>query len=716
MSQKYAERPHFYEGQYLGADDFNKLQQYLNDKQRRHALGMHSWGIVAGLELTEQVIGSDTVVYLQPGYAVDGYGRSVSVKEPYQMPPDLFGAESNGLVKVWLRIKEESQAQNRVSYDACCDEDCFESVVETFVVEAGDKGWLDSRHSGVNVAGNHIEDPREVIDESGDVVSAVCDASISYQEFPVSDDLPYWYIPIGMLMWTGSKFQGRSVDQLISSRAFRRAAGLIGENLFASDGLLRLRARTSEIKEGQTADEVCDDLAIHANDVTKDGDDFGINELVWIEGDLRITGDARLFGSRLEFRQDDGGDSPPLYARRGDPNESDLEITLGKDDATPVEKGATRFVIGTETEVDSKIEIEGKFFVTAEGKVGIGTGEPQDWDKNANSLVINDDGKVGLTIAGSEYGSIFFATGSEDAKLRRGRVGYDHGEDSLVLGAGNKNYLWLSDEGRLGIRTKNPSAPLHIIDGTDVTLGDNTGYLLLGETSKKNIVMDNNEIQARKAGAVSTLHLQAEGGSVQFSTHQQIKNQVIITNDGRIGIGTEKPEIPLHIKNGTDADKTGSSGYLLMGELSARNMVLDDNEIQARNNGNASTLYLQREGGDLKFGTNGKFYAVGSRQGGIHILAGRISAAGSVASGSGFQSNPPTTSNNRRHYHVTFSTAFSSAPAVIVSASDPSVWEDNIANAYKITNEGFFVSITDDTDNSDNNPESSEFNFIAIGT
>ena len=128
MSQKYAERPHFYEGQYLGADDFNKLQQYLNDKQRRHALGMHSWGIVAGLELTEQEIGSDTVVHLQPGYAVDGYGRSVSIKEPYQIPPDLFGAESNGLVKVWLRIKEVSQAQNRVSYDACCDEDCFESI------------------------------------------------------------------------------------------------------------------------------------------------------------------------------------------------------------------------------------------------------------------------------------------------------------------------------------------------------------------------------------------------------------------------------------------------------------------------------------------------------------------------------------------------------------------------------------------------------------
>lgn len=717
MSQKYAERPHFYEGQYLGANDFNNLQSYLNDKQRRHALGMHSWGIVGGLELTEQEVGSDTVVHLQPGYAIDGYGRSITVLTPYQISPDLFGSESNGPVKIWLRIKEVSQAQNRTAFSACCEEDCFESIAETFVIEVGEKDWLDDRHAGVDVAGSHIIDPREITDDSGVVTSLLCDGSISYQGFPDSDDRPYWYIPIGILKWNGSKLQVRTGDQLIKSRAFRRPAGLVGENLFASNGLLRLRERTSPKKEDQTADEVCNGLAMNDRDVTlsEDGDGFTINELVWVEGDLRITGDARLFGSRLEFRKTDGDSSPPLYARRGKSNLEDIEITLGKEDASAIEKNSTRLVVGTEIDDEPEVDLEGKFFVTAAGKVGIRTGEPQDWDESANSLVIDGNGEVGLTIAGSEKSSLCFATGLEDTKVRRGRVSYDHGEDSLVLGAGDKDFVWFTSDRKLGIRTKNPSVPLHITRGNDVTLGDNTGYFQLGKTSDTNIVMDNNKIQVRKTGVASTLHLQAEGGSVEFN-HWQSGKRVVVTDQGRIGIGTSTPEIPLQITNGREVDLSDNSGYLLFGKTDGRNMAFDSNEIQARNNGSASTLYLQYNGGDLKFGSGGKFHVVGSRQAGMHIVVGRITEDGNVASGTGFTSNRTSaaTGDQAAQYRIDFDVNFTSPPVVIVSASDNSSWEDNIANTYDVQIDYFMVGITDGG-RSSNKGENSEFNFIAIG-
>lgn len=713
MAQKYAQRPHFYEGQYLGADDFNNLQDYLRDKQRRHLLGAHSWGIVAGLELVEQESGNDIVVYLQPGHAVDGYGRSVTLTAPYQLSPELFGGQSNGLIKVWLRIREAGQTLNRLSYDACCSEDCFEAIVESFDVQVGDKEWLDDRHSGIDIAGSHIVDPREVLDANGLVSEVSCDASVAQQEFPLTDDKPYWYIPLGLLLWDGSRLQLRSQEQLVSSRAFRRPAGMIGENLYAANGLLRLRARRTEKEDDETVDEVCEALAISDSDVTlaASGEGFSFNELVWIEGDLRVTGDARLFGTRLEFRASQGEQEPPLYVRRGATHAADLEIVLGEESASATEHDDTRLVIGTRTETAAGADIQGKVYITAAGKVGIGTGRPQDWDDRADALVIDGSGKVGLTIAGSDTGSLCFATGSDASRLARGRVSYSHGDDSLVFGAGNTDHVWLSAEGKLGVGTDTPMTRLHLSGGQDVTLASGSGFLLLGETTGTNIVMDDNEIQARNAGAVSTLHLQAEGGNVQFNA-KQAASSVIVTGQGRIGIGTSTPSIPLHIVNGRDSDLSSGSGFLLMGEASGVNMVLDNNEIQARNNGSASPLYLQKEGGELRIGQDGRYHAVGSRQKDLAIVAASISSSGSIISGGGIQT-PGHPASGR--YTITFLHAFSTVPAVIVSPVDSSD-SDNLLTVRNLTVNGFEVLAKDTTPSSEGNQQNTAFTLIAIGT
>lgn len=52
--------------------------------------------------------------------------------------------------------------------------------------------------------------------------------------------------------------------------------------------------------------------------------------------------------------------------------------------------------------------------------------------------------------------------------------------------------------------------------GTDVTLDPNSGYLRLGNTNGLNIVMDENEIQARLNGTTSSLTLNNEGGNVRM--------------------------------------------------------------------------------------------------------------------------------------------------------------------------------------------------------
>ena len=64
------ERPQYYDGEYLGADDLSALVRYGRAAQARHALGAHLWGIAAGLDLVERALPSgDVEEVLSPGVA-----------------------------------------------------------------------------------------------------------------------------------------------------------------------------------------------------------------------------------------------------------------------------------------------------------------------------------------------------------------------------------------------------------------------------------------------------------------------------------------------------------------------------------------------------------------------------------------------------------------------------------------------------------------------
>ena len=66
------------ERQRLRADDLNDEQAYRLALRRRHNIGPHTWGIAYGLGLNAD---RDDIV-VQPGMAVDGYGRELLVLEP----------------------------------------------------------------------------------------------------------------------------------------------------------------------------------------------------------------------------------------------------------------------------------------------------------------------------------------------------------------------------------------------------------------------------------------------------------------------------------------------------------------------------------------------------------------------------------------------------------------------------------------------------------
>lgn len=201
----------------------------------------------------------------------------------------------------------------------------------------------------------------------------------------------------------------------------------------------------------------------------------------------------------------------------------------------------------------------------------------------------------------------------------------------------NSKRLTISPTGNVGIGIANAAAKFQIISSSDVSLASN-GYMMLGQVSGVNLAFDNNEMQARNNGVASTLFMQNNAGALQIgpTSDNNIRidgphiqsyfnggsNELILNgiNGGKIRLGSnlDFATTKLHISTGVDAGLTNAlSGYMMIGPSNGENMVFDNNEILARNNGVASTLFLARDGSKVQLGNGTE--AAGTK---LHITSG----------------------------------------------------------------------------------------------
>ncbi|MES2648259.1 MAG: hypothetical protein V4717_15390 [Bacteroidota bacterium] len=181
---------------------------------------------------------------------------------------------------------------------------------------------------------------------------------------------------------------------------------------------------------------------------------------------------------------------------------------------------------------------------------------------------------------------------------------------NLIFGTGNAisgaaEKMRLSVLGNLGLNVELPLGRIHMD---------------LGNTSSPEaMVIDNDQQESTiqfQQGATDKAYIQNIGDDIRMGTNPGNATGLLMfrtngltrgvfTGTGQFGIGTLVPEAKLHIIGGVDASLV-TNGFVELGTSTAANLVLDNNEIQARTNGAASDLFLNYGGGGVRIG-NGPF-------------------------------------------------------------------------------------------------------------
>ena len=356
MTEEDIKRLNYYNRQYLGFKDFRDEQKYHIEMRRRHNIAHHSWGIVVGLKLEEkknegQDVGVD--VYIQPGMAVDGFGREILVLQPYKLDPALFDTFTDKKHReVWMAYDEKYTQNPSPGYEVCGTEEQYTRVLETYRILVGpqepihDPVIVDGRKAGVPPNQGYWTIPT--------------DESVPYQELLYSEKEPRWLVKVGSVHWDGvnRKFVEATQGQLHEGR---RYIGNVTAKVLAPVGELRIKDRNTETPLQNGKEGVA---------VTLEGS-LQVDRKLTAKNDVHIDGTLTLGPSGNElFRGDDPGTKNPIT---GEPNNGLLiqsaqtvEINIDSSDIP-----SDMFAV---TKGSNRAEL---FRIQEDGNVGIGTASPE---------------------------------------------------------------------------------------------------------------------------------------------------------------------------------------------------------------------------------------------------------------------------------------------------------------------------------------------------
>jgi len=246
--------------------------------------------------------------------------------------------------------------------------------------------------------------------------------------------------------------------------------------------------------------------------------------------------------------------------------------------------------------IGSAVFMNTGFVLDTSGNVGIGTTSP--------------DTKLHITGTGASPSKFAWerSDGAIGSKLWGSWIDNSH---DLVFGkldddgTAQTDYLHIESGGDVGIGTSSPSAKLEVVD--NLYIGTHSGAV----NPTHGLFIENAtgyaQIKLYKTGG-STFEIKTDGSELLLDGSSGTDREINLINSGagdvEVGIGTSTPDTALHVDGGTDASVSDGSGYFLIGDKDSINIVMDNNEIMARNNAAVSSLNFNPDGGNVSFHAN----------------------------------------------------------------------------------------------------------------
>jgi len=238
--------------------------------------------------------------------------------------------------------------------------------------------------------------------------------------------------------------------------------------------------------------------------------------------------------------------------------------------------------------------------------VFIGAGAGKNTTGSVANIAIGND-------AGAEGGFlntfVGLRSGNKQTGWRNAFFGYNAGQNStdgdgnICFGARAGEYL---SDGSYNILIGQEAGLYGSYSTHSIAIGYQTGYTMRGNYNVLIGDQAGNSMSYGDGGNVM-IGYQAgynETGSNKLYIDNSSTTSPLIYGDfstNRVGINTSAPYTKLHIIGGADASLT-SHGFFVTGAITGSNIVIDNNEIMARNNGSTSSLYIQWDGGNTNFG------------------------------------------------------------------------------------------------------------------
>ena len=254
-----------------------------------------------------------------------------------------------------------------------------------------------------------------------------------------------------------------------------------------------------------------------------------------------------------------------------------------------------------------------------------------------NEIIARNDGAAGNLILNKDSGNVGIATGNPTQKLHvNGSIRMTDGNQAdgkIMVSSADGTASWTDasniddgdwtvsgsnvyrPSGKVGIGTTSPTAKLHLSSTEDINLlleadSDNSEE---NHNPKISLTQDGGAVKGQLGliGSDGSQYANSNANSLYLvnnyntSLHLGTDSLIQLTIRGsNVGVGTTIPKSKFHIMGGTDASLSDDSGYLLIGDQNGTNIVMDDNEIIARNDAATADLILNKDSGNVGIGTD----------------------------------------------------------------------------------------------------------------